>query len=86
MTAALATVGQPAVLKTRRFGYDGKGQMMIRDGGDPAALFNDLGGQAQILEAFVPFEREISVVAARSAQRTDRKLRRDRERASATTS
>jgi 5-(carboxyamino)imidazole ribonucleotide synthase len=62
----LAKVGRPAVLKTRRFGYDGKGQVMIRDGGDPAVLFNDLGGQAQILEAFVPFEREISVVASRS--------------------
>ena len=65
LTAALAAIGRPAVLKTRRFGYDGKGQVMIRDGGDPA-LFNELGGQAQILEAFVPFEREISVVAARS--------------------
>jgi 5-(carboxyamino)imidazole ribonucleotide synthase len=38
---------------------------MIRNGGDPVAHFNDLGGQPQILEAFVPFEREISVVAAR---------------------
>ncbi len=66
LSAALAAIGRPAVLKTRRFGYDGKGQVMIRDGGDPA-LFNELGGQAQILEAFVPFEREISVVAARSA-------------------
>ena len=66
LASALKTVGRPAVLKTRRFGYDGKGQAMIRDGGDPAALFDDLGGQAQILEAFVPFEREISVVAARA--------------------
>ena len=64
LMAALASVGKPAVLKTRRFGYDGKGQIMIRDGGDPA-MFDELGGQAQILEAFVPFEREISVVAAR---------------------
>lgn len=64
LTAALKSVGQPAVLKTRRFGYDGKGQIMIRNGGDPA-MFDELGGQAQILEAFVPFEREISVVAAR---------------------
>jgi 5-(carboxyamino)imidazole ribonucleotide synthase len=67
LTAALARIGEPAVLKTRRFGYDGKGQTIIRAGGDPVALFNDLGGQAQILEAFVPFECEISVVAARSA-------------------
>jgi 5-(carboxyamino)imidazole ribonucleotide synthase len=66
LTAALKIVGQPAVLKTRRFGYDGKGQVMIRNGGDPLTIFNDLGGQPQILEAFVPFEREISVVAARS--------------------
>jgi 5-(carboxyamino)imidazole ribonucleotide synthase len=67
LMAALGAIGRPAVLKTRRFGYDGKGQAMIRGDGDPA-LFNELGGQAQILEAFVPFEREISVVAARSAQ------------------
>jgi len=66
LSAALKTIGRPAVLKTRRFGYDGKGQAMIRDG-ESADLFNELGGQAQILEAFVPFEREISVVAARSA-------------------
>jgi 5-(carboxyamino)imidazole ribonucleotide synthase len=64
LVAALAIVGKPAVLKTRRFGYDGKGQIMIRDGADPT-MFDELGGQAQILEAFVPFEREISVVAAR---------------------
>src|ERR1051325_5205860 len=64
LAGALAAVGKPAVLKTRRFGYDGKGQIMIRNGGDPA-MFDELGGQAQILEAFVPFEREISVVAAR---------------------
>jgi 5-(carboxyamino)imidazole ribonucleotide synthase len=64
LTASLAAVGRPAVLKTRRFGYDGKGQIMIRNGGDPA-MFEELGGQAQILEAFVPFEREISVVAVR---------------------
>jgi 5-(carboxyamino)imidazole ribonucleotide synthase len=68
LSAALAQVGRPAVLKTRRFGYDGKGQVMIRDGVDPVALFNDLGGQPQILEAFVPFEREISVIAARSRE------------------
>ena len=65
LMAALDVIGSPAVLKTRRFGYDGKGQMIIRDGGDPA-MFDELGGQPQILEAFVPFEREISVVAARS--------------------
>jgi 5-(carboxyamino)imidazole ribonucleotide synthase len=66
LTAALKSIGQPAVLKTRRFGYDGKGQAMIRNGAvDAATLFADLGGQPQILEAFVPFEKEVSVVAAR---------------------
>jgi len=64
LAAAVAMIGTPAVLKTRRFGYDGKGQMLIRERADPAA-FDELGGQPQILEAFVPFEREISVVAAR---------------------
>jgi 5-(carboxyamino)imidazole ribonucleotide synthase len=66
LKTALSAIGQPSVLKTRRFGYDGKGQMMLRNGGDPAAMFDELGGQPLILEAFVPFEREISVVAARS--------------------
>ena len=69
LSAALAAVGKPAVLKTRRFGYDGKGQIMIRDGADPA-MFDELGGQPQILEALVPFEREISVVAARGRDGT----------------
>jgi 5-(carboxyamino)imidazole ribonucleotide synthase len=62
---ALATLGRPAVLKTRRFGYDGKGQAVLRDGDDPAAAWHAIGGQPAIVEAFVPFAREISVVAAR---------------------
>jgi 5-(carboxyamino)imidazole ribonucleotide synthase len=65
LAAALAAVGRPAVLKTRRFGYDGKGQMLIRNGTDPDAAWNEIGGTASILETFVAFEREISVVAAR---------------------
>lgn len=65
LTGALATLGRPAVLKTRRFGYDGKGQALIRRGVDPAAAWREIGEQPAILEAFVPFEREISVVAAR---------------------
>jgi 5-(carboxyamino)imidazole ribonucleotide synthase len=64
---AIKTIGLPAVLKTRRFGYDGKGQAMIRDGDDLAQVWDDLGTRSAILEAFVPFEREISVVAARSS-------------------
>ncbi|NVN88087.1 MAG: 5-(carboxyamino)imidazole ribonucleotide synthase [Rhodopseudomonas sp.] len=67
LRAAVATIGLPAVLKTRRFGYDGKGQAIIRDGADLDAVWDDLATRAAILEAFVPFEREISVIAARGA-------------------
>jgi 5-(carboxyamino)imidazole ribonucleotide synthase len=67
LTRAIAALGRPAVLKTRRFGYDGKGQAMISQDSDAAAAFRAIGGQPAILEAFVGFEREISVVAARSA-------------------
>jgi 5-(carboxyamino)imidazole ribonucleotide synthase len=67
LRAAIARIGLPAVLKTRRFGYDGKGQTLIRSGDDPDRVWEDLGTKSAILEAFVPFEREISVIAARSA-------------------
>ena len=62
---ALAKIGRPAVLKTRRFGYDGKGQAAINEGTDPATAWREVGGQACILEAFVPFACEVSVIAAR---------------------
>jgi 5-(carboxyamino)imidazole ribonucleotide synthase len=62
---ALDKIGRPAVLKTRRFGYDGKGQALLRHDSDPAQAWAEIGGHPSILEAFVPFEREISVVAAR---------------------
>jgi len=65
LKAAIEHIGRPAVLKTRRFGYDGKGQVAIKNGTDPDAAWREVGGQACILEAFVPFEREVSVVAAR---------------------
>jgi 5-(carboxyamino)imidazole ribonucleotide synthase len=64
LAKALGAVGRPAVLKTRRFGYDGKGQATLRAGDEPAA-WRAVGGQPSIVEAFVAFEREISVVAAR---------------------
>ena len=70
LKAAIERVGRPAVLKTRRFGYDGKGQVTIKNGTDPDAAWRDVGGQACILEAFVPFEREVSVVAARARDGT----------------
>ncbi len=65
LAQAVGHVGRPAVLKTRRFGYDGKGQVMLREGLDLDAAFGLIGRQSSILEAFVPFEREISVIAAR---------------------
>jgi len=65
LKAAVARIGRPAVLKTRRFGYDGKGQITIANGSDPDAAWREVGGQACILEAFIAFEREVSVIAAR---------------------
>ncbi len=70
LEAALSKLGRPAVLKTRRFGYDGKGQAMIREGSDPAAAWAAVGGHPCILESFVPFTREVSVVAARGLDGT----------------
>ena len=67
LRAAITRIGLPAVLKTRRFGYDGKGQAIIRAGDDPDKIWDDLGTRSAILEAFVPFQCEISVIAARSA-------------------
>jgi 5-(carboxyamino)imidazole ribonucleotide synthase len=67
LNSAIARIGRPSVLKTRRFGYDGKGQAMIREGDDLDRVWDELGTKAAILEAFVPFEREVSVIAARSA-------------------
>ena len=57
--------GLPAVLKTRRMGYDGKGQFVLRAPGDFDAAWAQLGAQPLILEAFVPFEREVSCLAVR---------------------
>jgi 5-(carboxyamino)imidazole ribonucleotide synthase len=65
LARAVAQIGRPAILKTRRFGYDGKGQAVIREGSDLAAVFRSLGPAPCILEGIVPFVREVSVVAAR---------------------
>lgn len=64
---ALAEVGTPAVLKTAGFGYDGKGQVLISDPAELAAARQLLAGSDAVLEEFVPFEREVSLVCARSA-------------------
>ena len=65
LEAGLAAVGWPAVLKTRRFGYDGKGQAKIASPDDVAAAFAAMKGAPSILEGWVPFSREISVLTAR---------------------
>lgn len=65
LARAVAAIGRPAILKTRRFGYDGKGQTAVRAGADLGAVFRGLGGAPCILEGMVPFEKEVSVVAAR---------------------
>jgi len=64
---AFGKLNGKGILKTRRFGYDGKGQAIIRDGDDITSVWQDLGTKSAILEAFIPFEREISVIAARAA-------------------
>ena len=66
VTAALAALGTPAILKTRRLGYDGKGQVRIGAPGEAAAALSALGGAPAILEGFVSFERELSVFAGRA--------------------
>ena len=70
--AGLKEIGIPAVLKTARLGYDGKGQRMIRATADAAPAYADLAGTDLVLEGFVPFSREISVVVARDEAGTIR--------------
>lgn len=62
----LERTGFPALLKTRRLGYDGKGQKLLHSPNDLETAWLQLGGQPLILEAFVPFERELSILAVRS--------------------
>ncbi|GAB4116650.1 MAG: 5-(carboxyamino)imidazole ribonucleotide synthase [Roseiflexaceae bacterium] len=63
---AAQQLGLPAILKTRRMGYDGKGQYVLRSAADLAEAWAHLAGQDLILEGFVPFECELSILAARS--------------------
>lgn len=62
---AIQRIGLPAMLKTRREGYDGKGQAVIREPGEAPVAWQRIGQVAAILEAFVPFERELSLIAVR---------------------
>ncbi len=62
---AVAALGTPCVLKTNRMGYDGKGQVRIDDPSQAEAAWAEMGGPLGIVEGFVSFEREISVIVAR---------------------
>jgi len=65
LARAVAEIGLPAVVKTRRFGYDGKGQAVLRSKGDLEPAWERLGGVPLLLEAFVPFARELSIIGVR---------------------
>ncbi|MDP3405345.1 MAG: 5-(carboxyamino)imidazole ribonucleotide synthase, partial [Brevundimonas sp.] len=65
LTAALQTLGTPGLLKTRRDGYDGKGQVWIKSAKQAATALASLGGRPAILEARADFTRELSIIAAR---------------------
>jgi 5-(carboxyamino)imidazole ribonucleotide synthase len=69
---AASRVGYPAILKTRRFGYDGKGQALIADASAIAPAWAAIGARPAILEACVLFRKEISVVLARGRDGTTR--------------
>jgi len=66
LDAAIATIGTPAILKTRRMGYDGKGQSRLKSPDDAVKALADMNGAPAILEGFVDFSHEVSVIAARS--------------------
>ncbi len=66
LQAAMAEIGVPSILKTRRFGYDGKGQVRLNTDSDPETAFADLAGAHAVLEGFIEFEREISVIGTRA--------------------
>lgn len=67
---AITGIGLPAVLKTTRFGYDGKGQRMLKSARDVGEAYSDFAGQQLVLEGFVPFVREVSVIVARGMDGT----------------
>lgn len=69
---ALERIGRPSVLKTRRMGYDGRGQRIIRHRDNPVEAWDAIGNKPAILEGFVDFTREISVIVARGVDGTTR--------------
>jgi 5-(carboxyamino)imidazole ribonucleotide synthase len=66
LVSAVERIGLPVVVKTRRFGYDGKGQMVLREPSDVERAWEALGAASLIVEGLVPFERELSILAVRS--------------------
>lgn len=66
LAAAIDAIGTPAILKTRRMGYDGKGQSRLKTPDDAAEALADMAGAPAILEGFVNFSHEVSVIAARN--------------------
>ncbi|MDD5462837.1 MAG: 5-(carboxyamino)imidazole ribonucleotide synthase [Methylococcales bacterium] len=63
---AMSTIGWPAILKSRTLGYDGKGQSLLKSADDLKPAWEQLAGVPAVVEAFVPFEREVSIIAARN--------------------
>ncbi|MBL4646958.1 MAG: 5-(carboxyamino)imidazole ribonucleotide synthase [Hyphomicrobiales bacterium] len=70
LQVATQEIGYPCVLKTRRFGYDGKGQIVLREGDDLSQAWSGLKGAPCVLEAFVDFFAETSLIAARAVDGT----------------
>ncbi len=68
LTQASTEIGFPAVLKTRRMGYDGKGQQVVRNQAQAEKAFVALGEKNLILEQFIPFDRELSIIAVRTSE------------------
>lgn len=66
LETAIKQIGLPAILKTRRFGYDGKGQVVIKHHEEAAAAWKSIGGKSAILESFISFDGEVSLIAARN--------------------
>lgn len=62
---AMATIGYPAILKSRRMGYDGKGQVVLKSEAELESAWHSMQGAPSIVEGFVPFQREVSIIAAR---------------------
>ncbi len=68
LRVAVARIGLPGMLKTRRLGYDGRGQFLLQEAADVERAWEQLGKTPLIYEAFVKFSREISIIGARSTQ------------------